>query len=74
MKEMTLAQVEELAKEYGYEVEVEKVCVEYDWEREEEVKWEYQVSFGHECTEEWVWMFEDLDGVSYDCDHVVWQD
>ena len=73
----TLEQVYEYAERLGYgreDVEVERYCSEYDWDLEQEVAWEYQVSFGHECTEAWVWTFEDLEEQATDYEHMVWED
>ena len=73
----TLEQVYEYAERLGYgreDVDVERVCVEYDYDLEQEVAWEYQVSFGHEYTEAWVWTFEDLAEPATDYNHLVWED
>lgn len=73
----TLEEVREFAVQMGYDredVEVERMCVEYDYDLDQEVAWEYQVSFGHEGTEMWVWSFEDLEGQAYDYEHQVWED
>lgn len=73
----TLEEVYEYAERMGYareDVEIERVCVEYDWNQMKEVAWDYEVSFGHEGTEVWVWTFEDLEGVSVDYEHGVWED
>lgn len=72
-----LEEVYDYAEEMGYsreEVEVERVCVEYDYDREEEVAWEYEVSFGHEDSEMWVWQFDDLSEPACAYDHVVCED
>lgn len=73
----TLEEVYDYAVRMGYDredVEVERMCVEYDYDLDHEVAWEYQVSFGHEGTEMWVWSFEDLDEQAYDYEHQVWED
>lgn len=61
----------------GYEredVEIKKICCEYDWGLNQEVAWEYEVSFGYEYTEAWVWTFEDLEATAIDYEHEVWED
>ena len=73
----TLEEVYEYAEQKGYgreEVDIERRCVEYDWDLEQEVAWEYEVSFGHEYTQVWVWTFEDLEATAIDYEHVVWGD
>lgn len=73
----TLEQVYEYAERLGYEredVEVEQYCSEYDYDLDQEVAWEYQVSFGHMYVEAWVWTFEDLEAQATDYEHIVWED
>lgn len=72
-----LEEVYDYAEQMGYsreDVEVERVCVEYDYDLEEEVAWGYEVSFGHEYSEVWSWEFEDLSQPAVDYDHSVWED
>ena len=76
-KTFTFKEVVEYAKSLGYsreDIEIKKVCVEYDYDLDKEVGWEYQVSFGHEYTEVWSWTFEDLDSEAIDYDHLIWED
>ena len=76
-KPFTFEEVVEYAKSLGYsreDIEIKKVCVEYDYDIDEEVGWEYQVSFGYEYTEVWSWTFEDLDSEAIDYDHSIWED
>lgn len=68
----SLEEVYEYAVSMGYsreDVDIERVCSRYDYDLEQEVDWEYQVSFGHECGPLWFWIFHDLDGVAVDYDH-----
>jgi hypothetical protein len=64
-KPFTLEDVKEYAVKMGYEVE--------DIEIQEDGG-EYEVSFGHEYTEVWVWTFDDLEDVATDYEHAVWDD
>lgn len=76
-KMFTFAEVVEYAQTLGYseeDIEVVRVCSEYDYDLDRETAWEYEVSFGHDYTEMWVWTFEDLDGQAIDYDHVTWED
>ena len=62
----TLEEVYQYAEKMGYSRE--DVAIEcYD-------KDEYEVSFGHEYTEMWVWTFEDLIQPAIDYDHLTWED
>jgi len=62
----TLEEVYQYAEKMGYSRE--DVAIEcYDED-------EYEVSFGHEYTEMWVWTFEDLDEQAIDYDHLTWED
>lgn len=76
-KMFTFAEVVKYAQTLGYsqeDIEITRICSEYDYDLDCEVAWDYEVSFGHECTEMWVWTFEDLDGQAIDYDHVTWED
>lgn len=62
----TLEEVYQYAEKMGYSRE--DVAVEcYDED-------EYEVSFGHEYTEMWVWTFEDLTQPAVDYEHITWED
>lgn len=64
MTKMTIEEIKEYAKTLGYDEELDILdCDDY-----------YEVSFGHEYTQMWVWYFDDLDGQSSDFDHLVWED
>lgn len=65
----SLEEVYAYAEKMGYSRE--DVVIE-DRSYDDEV--EYEVSFGHEYTEEWLWTFEALDGVAIEYDHIVWED
>lgn len=76
-KMFTFAEVVEYAQTLGYskeDIEIVRVCTEYDYDLERETAWEYEVSFGHEDTEVWLWTFEDLDEQAVDYEHLVWED
>lgn len=76
-KPFTFEEVVKYAESLGYsreDIEIKKVCIEYDYDLDEEIGWEYQVSFGHEYTEVWSWTFEDLDSEAIDYDHLIWED
>lgn len=73
----SLEEVYQYAESKGYsreDVSIERVCTEYDYDLDQEVAWEYEVSFGHEYSEMWSWSFESLDQVAWDYDHSVWED
>lgn len=73
----TLEEVYKYAEKLGYskeQVEIKKVCTGYDYELEQEIEWEYEVSFGHEWTEAWVWSFESLDEPAVDYEHYIVED
>lgn len=73
----TLEEVYEFAASVGYsreEVKIERVAVEYDFELEQDVAWEYVVSFGDEYGESWEWSFEDLSKPAVDYLHEVCED
>ena len=73
----TLEEVYDYAERLGYareDVEIRRECAEYDYELEEEVDWQYEVSFGHEYTEVWFWVFDDLSEPARDYEHAVWED
>lgn len=73
----TLEEVYEYAERMGFsheDVKVQRVCCEYDWESEQELDWEYWVSFGHEYTETWEWTFDDLEQPAVDYVHEVVED
>lgn len=77
MKAFSLEEVYEYAEKMGYsreDVNIEKVCCQYDYDLEEEVDWDYEVSFGHIYSEYWSWSFKDLDGVAFDYEHEVVED
>ena len=70
----TLEEVYEYAERLGYtrdDVVIERQCCEYDWDLDKEVAWDYEVSFGHEYTELWVWTFENLEQPATDYEHVI---
>ena len=72
----TLEDVYAYAEAQGYKKEsvgIEKYCVECD-EFDNEIAWEYEVSFGHEYTEYWVWTFEDLSKTATDYYHEIVED
>lgn len=60
-----LEEVYEYAEQMGYSRD--DVEVEYDGS-------EYEVSFGVDCSEVWVWEFEDLSMPAVDYEHCVWGD
>ena len=77
MKLYSLKQIYKYAEKLGFsadEIEIRKDCVEYDYEKNEEVAFEYEVFFGHEYTEVWSWTFENLEEKAIDFDHIVWED
>lgn len=62
----TLEEVYQYAEKMGYSREdVQIDCYDED---------EYEVSFGHEYTEMWIWDFEDLTQPAIDYDHLTWED
>lgn len=76
-RHFTLKEVYEYAERLGYaceDVEVYKVCTEYDYELEQEVDWQYEVYFGHRYDEEWLWVFDDLDQPARDYIHSFGED
>ena len=73
----TLKQVYEFAEKMGYnpkEVKIERVCVEYDYDLEKEIDFEYQVSFGNAYTESWFWAFDNLADPATYYEHSIWED
>ena len=73
----TLAEVYAFASEHGYapeDVTGERVCCEWSEDYEQELAWQYEVSFGHEYTEVWEWVFDDLDSVAVEYEHYEWED
>ena len=73
----TLEEVYQYAEKMGYsqeDIEITRICSEYDYDLDCEVAWDYEVSFGHEYTEMWFWTFEDLTQPAIDYDHLTWED
>ncbi len=77
MEHFTLDQVYAYAEEQGYtraDVAVERVCCAWSEDYEQELAWQYEVSFGHEYTEVWEWTFDELDGTAVEYEHYEWED
>ena len=72
----TLEEVYAYAERLGYSSE--KVGIKeqpgYDYDNNIDLVLGYEVSFGHEYTEVWVWEFEDLSQPAVDYEHIVWKD
>ena len=72
----TLEEVYNYAEKLGYSREDVEIVKElgYDYDKEEEILLGYEVGFGHEYTETWVWEFENLDECAIDYEHMIWED
>lgn len=73
----SLEEVYQYAEQKGFDREdviIEKVCVDYDYELQQEMAWEYEVSLGDDDSEQWMWWFDDLEEVATDYVHGVWED
>ncbi len=72
----SLEEVYEYAERLGYSREDVEIVEQlgYDYEEEHDILFGYEVSFGHEYTQMWVWQFDSLDAPAVDYSHIVWED
>lgn len=72
----SLEEVYQYAERLGYDREDVEVRQDfgYDYDKEEEFPDGYEVSFGHEDSEMWVWEFDSLEEPAWDYEHIVWED
>lgn len=73
----TLEQVYDYAERMGCpreDIEIKETVLDLDYEEDQELEWGYEVSFGHEYTEMWIWGFKNLEEPSVTYEHAVWDD